>query len=410
MGEEDVPQSQIRNFSDDEVRVYNSDVSDLYGDWETPTTIVSDGAYGTGSFPGEPEEAENIPEWYEPHIKAWSESATPETTLWFWNTEEGWAEVHPLLKKHGWEYRGCNIWDKGMSHIAGNSNTKKLRKFPQVTEVCVQYVKKPEFTSQETGEVMDMQEWVISEWDRTGLTRQDANDACGVADAASRKYLTKGNLWYYPPAERMEAMVEYANEHGDPDGKPYFTVDGEPVTAEKWEQMRAKFDCPPGVTNVWSKGQLNGEERITDSGKASHLNQKPLKFMRRIIKATTDVGDVVWEPFGGLCTGAAASMELDRKCRTAEIVDEYYETAVQRLEKVEMQIKRGATESRPKLQNAESVYEFEKAVDKLESIVDEKPIDSEVADSERIGDVIDKLEKIQRKVENDDQQADLQSF
>lgn len=29
------------------------------------------------------------PEWYEPHIRAWSEHASPETTLWFWNTEEG---------------------------------------------------------------------------------------------------------------------------------------------------------------------------------------------------------------------------------------------------------------------------------------------------------------------------------
>lgn len=120
-----------------------------------------------------------------------------------------------------------------MGHIAGNSNTQKLRKFPQVTEVCVQYVRKAEFDSS-TGDKMGMQEWVISEWERSGLTRQQANEACGVADAASRKYLTKGNLWYYPPPERMEAMVKYANKHGDPEGRPYFAPDEEnPVTAKE---------------------------------------------------------------------------------------------------------------------------------------------------------------------------------
>jgi site-specific DNA-methyltransferase (adenine-specific) len=324
-------------YREDGIEVYNGDVADKYADWETPTTIVSDGAYGVGLFPGEPDEAEDIPEWYEEHVKAWSEYASPETTLWFWNTELGWAEVHPILKKHGWEYRGANIWNKGMGHIAGNSNTKRMRKFPQVTEVCVQYVKKAEFTHHETGETIGMQEWVISEWDRTGLTLQDANDACGVADAAGRKYLTKGNLWYYPPPERMEAMVEKANEDGDPDGRPYFAPDGEnPVDAKEWSHYRSKFDLEAGVTNVWEHSQVNGSERISDNnGDTGHINQKPLELMRRIIEATTDPGDVVWEPFGGLCTGAVAAKQLGRECRAAEMVDDFFDMATERLDKTE---------------------------------------------------------------------------
>ena len=317
------------------IEIRHSNVAEHYGDWDTPTTIVSDGAYGTGLFPNEPDETEDIPGWYEPHIRAWSEHATPQTTLWFWNTELGWAEVHPLLKEHGWTYRGCNIWNKGMGHIAGNSNTNRMRKFPQVTEVCVQYVRDAEFTGL-NGESMDMQEWVISEWDRSGLTRQDANVACGVADAAFRKYLTKGNLWYYPPPERLEAMAEYANEHGDPEGKPYFAPDGEnPIDAEDWSRYRSKFDLDAGMTNVWEEGQVNGSERVVDGTKAKHINQKPLRLMRRIINATTDRGDVVWEPFGGLCTGAVAAKQLGRECRAAEIVEQFYESAVKRLEDTE---------------------------------------------------------------------------
>lgn len=323
-------------YEDSYVTVCNTDVADLYQDWSSPITIVSDGAYGTGLFPDEPSSPHEIADWYEPHIEKWSEHATPETTLWFWNTELGWAEVHPLLQKYGWEYRGANIWNKGMGHIAGNSNTQRLRKFPQVSEVCVQYVKEAEMTG-ENNEEMSLQEWIIDEWNRSGLTRQQANEACGVADAASRKYLTKGDLWYYPPPERMEAMVQYANEHGDPDGKPYFAIDGEPVTAEEWKKYRAKFNCPTGVTNVWEHSQVNGSERVQGDDGSFHINQKPLQLMRRIIRASTDEEDVVWEPFGGLCTASVASKELNRKAFSAEIVSEYYEKAVERLENTEAQ-------------------------------------------------------------------------
>ena len=119
------------------------------------------------------------------------------TTLWFWNTEIGWANVHPTLVEHGWEYRNCHIWDKGIAHIAGNSNSKTLRKFPVATEVCVQYTKKAFFKAD--GIQMDMQQWLRYEWERTGLPLYKTNEACGVRNAATRKYFTKDHLWYYPP-------------------------------------------------------------------------------------------------------------------------------------------------------------------------------------------------------------------
>ena len=66
----------------------------------------------------------------------------------------------------GWEYRCCHIWDKGIAHIAGNANTKTLRKFPVVTEVCVQYVKKTFFESgKKVREEVDLdQDGKVDEW------------------------------------------------------------------------------------------------------------------------------------------------------------------------------------------------------------------------------------------------------
>jgi site-specific DNA-methyltransferase (adenine-specific) len=62
------------------------------------------------------------------------------------------------------------------------------------------------------------------------------------------------------------------------------------------------------------------------------MNQKPLRLMRRIINASTDSGDVVWEPFGGLCTASVAAKELDREACAAEQVPEFFDLAVERLE------------------------------------------------------------------------------
>src|ERR1700742_1247127 len=118
---------------------------DCYAAWPTPSVIVSDGPYGVSGYPGDPPTHAGLGAWYEPHVAAWSRRAAPSTTLWLWGTEIGWAMVHPVLERHGWEYRSLHVWDKGMAHVAGNTNTKTLRKYPVVTEVCGQYVREVRF-------------------------------------------------------------------------------------------------------------------------------------------------------------------------------------------------------------------------------------------------------------------------
>jgi len=135
-------QSEIKDpfYSDGNVNLMLGNSLEHYKNWPAPTVIVSDGGYGILGFEGDTSNHLGLPLWYEPHIAEWSKKATANTTLWFWNSEIGWAAVHPILEKYGWRYINCNIWDKGKGHIAGNVNTQKIRRFPVVTEVCVQYV------------------------------------------------------------------------------------------------------------------------------------------------------------------------------------------------------------------------------------------------------------------------------
>ena len=310
---------------------------DHYAEWPAPICIIADGPYGVDGFPGDQPTPATLAEWYEPHVAAWSTRSTPSTTLWFWNTEAGWATVHPLLAAHGWEYRCCNIWDKGLGHIAGNANTRTLRKFPVVTEVCVHYVKAARFDV--AGATLTMQQWLRHEWRRSGLPLKLANDACGVLNAATRKYLTPDHLWYYPPPKMFGKLVDYANAKGKAAGRPYFSADGKrPLTARQWARLRAKFKCAVGVTNVWREPQVGGAERIQGARtgmrykyRSLHGSQKPLKFIDRIVRVCTDAGDTVWEPFGGLCPGAVVCQATGRRYRGAETNAEFYAAAVERL-------------------------------------------------------------------------------
>jgi site-specific DNA-methyltransferase (adenine-specific) len=143
-------------------------------------------------------------------------------------------------------------------------------------------------------------------------------------------------------------LVEYANNHGNEDGKPYFSVDGEhALTQEEYADLFPKFDCEVGRTNVWECPPLRSQERIrAENGtKALHLNQKPLELIDLTVRATTDPGDVIWEPFGGLCTGAVSAKRLGRRAVAAEKNEAVYRKAAERLSEAELGERTSSLES-----------------------------------------------------------------
>jgi len=314
------------------VFIEHSDVLNAYPRWAAPVCIIADGPYGLGKFPGEPKTPVDLAEWYAPHIAAWSAHARTDTTLWFWCTELGWALVHPLLDMHGWQFEECNIWDKGLAHIAGNCNSKTIRGMPVVTEVAVRYTKRNQLPDS-NGQMLSIKDWVRHEWQRSGLAMSRANEACGVANAATRKYLTQCHLWYFPPPEAIVRMAAYCTQHGLPAQRPYFSLDGRnPITETAWAHMRAKWNHAHGLTNVWPEPAVHGRERMRAGDGYLHANQKPLSLMKRQILACTDPGDVIWEPFGGLCSASIAALHTGRRGFAAEMNPDYFRLAALRLE------------------------------------------------------------------------------
>jgi hypothetical protein len=104
-------------------------------------------------------------------------------TLWFWNSEIGWAKAHPALEMHGWQYEETVVWDKGIAHIAGNVNSRTIRGIPVVTELAVRYTRKLTLQSLD-GVPLPMKEWLRSEWQRSGLPMSQSNKACNSSCGA----------------------------------------------------------------------------------------------------------------------------------------------------------------------------------------------------------------------------------
>jgi site-specific DNA-methyltransferase (adenine-specific) len=130
-------------------------------------------------------------------------------------------------------------------------------------------------------------------------------------------------------------MAKWCAKRGAKTERPYFSLDGKNLpTAEAWDRLRAKWTHTHGMTNVWSVPPVHNGERVRVPGSSSrylHANQKPLALMERQILACTSQNDVVWEPFGGLCSATVAAVKLGRIAHAAELNKEFLKAAVERV-------------------------------------------------------------------------------
>ena len=79
---------------------------------------------------------------------------------------------------------------------------------------------------------------------------------------------------------------------------------------------------------------VQGEERIMgENGRAVHPTQKPEKLLEIIITASSDVGDIVLDPFFGTGTTGVVAQRLKRKWIGIEINERYIKIAEERINK-----------------------------------------------------------------------------
>ena len=83
----------------------------------------------------------------------------------------------------------------------------------------------------------------------------------------------------------------------------------------------------------WTLPICSGNERIKKNGKKVHSTQKPESLLHRILLASTNKDDFVFDPFLGTGTTAVVAKKLGRNYFGIESEKKYFETAKQRLER-----------------------------------------------------------------------------
>ena len=83
----------------------------------------------------------------------------------------------------------------------------------------------------------------------------------------------------------------------------------------------------------WTLPICSGNERIKKNGKKVHSTQKPESLLLRILLASTNKDDFVFDPFLGTGTTAVVAKKLGRNYFGIENEKKYFETAKQRLKR-----------------------------------------------------------------------------
>jgi modification methylase len=83
----------------------------------------------------------------------------------------------------------------------------------------------------------------------------------------------------------------------------------------------------------WIFPICNGKERLKKNGKKVHSTQKPESLLHRIILATTNKGDSIFDPFLGTGTTAVVAKKLGRNYYGIEKEIKYFKAASDRIKK-----------------------------------------------------------------------------
>lgn len=92
-----------------------------------------------------------------------------------------------------------------------------------------------------------------------------------------------------------------------------------------------KNKIPHSVWNDLAGFSTLSKERVRINGKCAPW-QKPERVIERIVLASSNPGDLVLDPFGGVATVPVVCARLDRRCVSTEVLPEVFEAGRRRLE------------------------------------------------------------------------------
>ena len=155
-------------------------------------------------------------------------------------------------------------------------------------------------------------------------------------------YLQQEVVWHYGAGVSSKKRLCPRNEKWlfyIKDPKDYvFNLDDirDPNVKYPNQKKNGKFRCNPlgkNPSDVWEFPKVTTGKNRSSKERCKHPAQFPLKVIERIILASSNQGQVVFDPFAGSCSTGIAAMGLNRVFVGSEINAQYCEMAVERYER-----------------------------------------------------------------------------
>lgn len=212
-----------------------------------------------------------------------------------------------LVDKNGFELRQQIIIDKGMKSVSGRA-TKNYKMFPNVTESVLFLVKdsKP-----------FIKDFLKKQQLKKGYNSKEINELLGVKSNGGGMWsiYTGENVCEQTPTRELWEKLQKVFGFDLP-----------------YEEVAITFNAQMGYTDVWKDIDFYKEERF-------HSTQKPVQLIERIIKASSNEGMVVLDPFLGAGSTALASLNLKRKFIGIEMDAQYCKISEERIKRHLAQVK-----------------------------------------------------------------------
>ncbi|MFQ3573699.1 MAG: site-specific DNA-methyltransferase [Thermodesulfovibrionales bacterium] len=171
-------------------------------------------------------------------------------------------------------------------------------------------------------------------------------------------YFRNWIIWYYTFGQNQRKKFNRAHTHilYFTKNRNKFKFNSEAIRIPSARQLvyNDKRANPQGKIpdDVWEFSRVCGtfKERLGE-----HPCQMPESLLERIIKTSSEPGDIVLDPFGGTGTTAMVAKKLRRNYITMEISENYYEIIIKRLNDQIEEIKRP---SKTKHQHQKTLFNF----------------------------------------------------
>lgn len=202
------------------------------------------------------------------------------------------------IEKENFLLRQQIIIHKGIQAVSGRA-TKNYKMFPNVTESILFFV----YNHQP-----EIKKFLLEKQKEKGLTAKEINERMGVKSNG-------GGLWSLYTGENILAQI--------PTKEQWKKLEKILGFRKPYSEVNFVFNPQMRFTDVWSDIDFYKEKRY-------HPTQKPLALIERLVKASSNEGMVVLDPFMGTGSTALACINLNRNYIGIEIEEKYVKIAEER--------------------------------------------------------------------------------